>query len=212
MKILLADDHKIIREGLRTLLEVNPRFQVVGDAKTGVSAAEMAVALMPDVVLMDIAMPDLNGIEATRRILTDYPNIKVIILSMHSDRRFIEEALKAGAFGYLLKECAFDELLVAMNAVSEGRYYLGSGITNMVIREYVGGLNENVTAFNILSSREREVLQLLAEGKTTARIAQLLNLSEKTIETHRRNVMIKLDLNTVAELTKYAIREGLTSI
>lgn len=212
MKILLVDDHKIIRDGLRTLLEKKMYYKIVGEAENGLAAIEMVRKLLPDIVLMDIAMPGLNGIEATRRIIAESPNTKVIVLSMHSDKRFVEEMFKAGASGYLLKECAFEELLSAISAVALNQNYLSSAITSIVVKDYVSNLKESVSAFTLLTPREREVIQLIAEGKSTSLISSMLNISVKTVETHRKNIMNKLKINTVAEITKYAIREGITSL
>jgi len=212
-RVLIADDHKIFREGLRALLEKQRGIEVVAEAKDGLEAVRFAQKLIPDVVIMDVAMPEKNGIEATRETLEVLPKIKVIALSMHSDRRFVLQMLKAGAVGYLLKDSAFEELAAAIQAVSSGQTYLSPKITDVVIKEYLHSqARSEVSVFTILTHREREVLQLLAEGKSTKEIAATLHLSVKTIETHRQQVMDKLDIHSVAELTKYAIREGLTSL
>jgi DNA-binding NarL/FixJ family response regulator len=213
IRILLADDHKIIREGLRSLLEKDPELEVIAEAGDGTTTVKLARKLKPEVVIMDITMPDLNGIEATRQIMAELLNVKVIALSMHSDRRFVVGMLKAGASGYLLKDCAFDELIHTVHTVVKNRTYLSPRITNIVVDDYlrhVSTTNSSVTS--VLTAREREVLQLLAEGKTTKQIADHLYLSVKTIETHRRQIMVKLDIHSIAELTKYALREGLTSL
>jgi DNA-binding NarL/FixJ family response regulator len=214
IRILLADDHKIVRLGLRTLLENQPGMEVVAEAQDGREAFQMVREFLPDVVVMDIAMPELNGIEATRLITAEYPNIKVIALSMHSDRRFVARMLEAGASGYLLKDCAFEELAHAINAVYENQTYLSSDITGVVIGDYLRQLSSKSPSslFSLLTPREREVLQPLTEGKTTKQIAALLHVSVKTIETHRSQIMEKLDIHSVAELTKYAIREGITTL
>jgi len=212
-KILLADDHRIVREGLRSLLEAEDDMQVVGEADNGRRAIEMAEATGPDVVVMDIGMPELNGIEATRRIVHDSPNIRVVALSMHSDRRFMGEILKAGASGYLLKDGAFEELAGAIRIVMSKKMYLSPRIADVVVEDYVRHLpRAEPSVFAALTPREREVLQLLAEGKATKQAAAALHVSVKTVETHRRQIMTKLDIHSVAELTKYAIREGLTSV
>lgn len=213
IRTLIADDHKIVRDGLRSLLDKHSGIEVVGEAETGRMAVKLTSKLLPDVVIMDIGMPDLNGIEATRQIITDRPGVKVIALSMHSDKRFVSGILKAGASGYLLKDCAFEELARAIQTVLSGRVYLSPQITDVVVDDYVKVTSErDRSALSSLSPREREVLQLLAEGKKTKEIAFDLSLSVKTIETHRQRIMEKLDIHTVAELTKFAIREGLTSL
>ena len=212
-KILLSDDHKIMREGLRTLLEKRPDMQVIGEAKTGRMAVQMVRKLLPDIVIMDIGMPDLNGIEATRQILAEFPNIKVVALSMHSDRRFVTEMLTAGAAGYLLKDCAFEELAECIYTVVTGKIYLSPGVADVVVKDYVRHLlPKSLSAYSILTDREREVLQLIAEGRNTKKIASILYVSIKTVETHRQHIMEKLGINSIAELTKYAIQEGLTSL
>lgn len=215
VRVLLADDHKIVRDGLRALLESQSRLTVVGEAEDGRTACEMAASLRPDVVVMDIGMPDLNGMDATRRIVAELPNVKVVALSMHADRRFVAEMLRAGASGYLVKDAAFEELTGAIEAVTQGRVYLGQGIAGVVVQDYVrrlGGNDEDVSPVGKLSPREREVLQLAAEGNSTKEIASRLGLSVKTVETHRRQVMDKLGIYNLAGLIKFAIREGLTSL
>ncbi len=213
IKILLADDHKIMRDGLKKLLEKHEQFQVVGEAEDGRGAVRLVRELKPDVVIMDVAMPDLNGIEATRQLIADRPDIKIVALSMHSERKFVTEMLKAGASAYLLKDCAFEELETAVRTVSRGNIYLSPAITGVVIENFVRNVpRPDKTVFSLLSDREREVLQLMAEGRSTKDIALQLNLSIKTVETHRNNIMGKLNIHSIAELTKYAIREGLTSL
>ena len=214
MRILLADDHRIVRQGLRSLLEAEADFEVVAEAENGRQAIEMAEELAPDVVVMDVGMPEMNGVEATRRVVVNNPQVKVVALSMHSDRRFVAEMLKAGAAGYLLKDGAFEELVGAIRTVAAGRTYLSPRIADVVVEGYLRNqaAPSEPTAYAKLSPREREVLQLLAEGKATKEAAAALHLSVKTVETHRRQIMEKLNLYSVAELTKYAIREGLTSL
>lgn len=214
LKIVLADDHQIFREGLRTLLSKQQNLQVVGEASDGRSAVRLVHEQEPDIVILDIAMPDLNGIEAARHIKREAPEVRLIALSMHADRRFVTGVLQAGASAYLLKECAFDELLDAIAAVEAGKIYLSPAITGIVVEDYLQHISKSgePTPAESLTSREREVLQLLAEGKNTKEIAAMLHVSSKTIETHRRQIMQKLGLRSVAELTKYAIREGLTSL
>jgi len=213
IKILIADDHKILREGLRTLIEKHPGMEVIDEVENGRKAVQLVRELLPDVIIMDIAMPNLNGIEATRQIVAKTPSVKVVALSMHADKRFVVEMLKAGACGYLLKDCAFEELANAICAVSANRIYLSPKIADIMIKDYVRLFPKiKLSVFSILTSRQREVLQLLSEGKTTGQIAQNLQVSVKTIETYRQQIMDKLDIHSIAELTKYAIREGLTSL
>ena len=210
IRVLLADDHQIVRDGLHALLSAEADLQIIGEAKEGRSAVQLAAELKPDVVIMDIGMPDLNGMEATRQILEAAPGVRIIALSMHSDRRFIEGMFKAGAAGYLLKDAAFEELARAVRTVTAGRPYLSPSIAAAVIDGYVNPSPGSSTAADVLTPREREVLQLLAEGNSTKQIALSLDVSVKTIETYRSRLMEKLDLHSVAELTKYAVREGLT--
>lgn len=213
IKIILADDHKIIREGLRALLEKGPDMEVVGEANDGIATVRLTKNLNPDIVIMDIGMPDMNGIEATRQIISETKGVKVIALSMHSDRRFVLQMLKAGASGYLLKDSAFEELALAIKTVMLGQPYLSPKITDVVIKEYIISMPKNEeTVFTKITAREREVLQLIAEGKSTKQIASFLNVSVKTIETHRQQIMEKLNIHSIAELTKYAIREGIASL
>ncbi len=213
IRVLIADDHKIMLAGLRSLLEKQTDFEVVGEADNGRKAVQMAQEKTPDVVVMDVSMPDLNGIEATKQIIESLPETRVIALSMHSDKRFVMGMLRAGASGYLLKDCASQELANAIVQVAGGKKYLSPEITGVVIDDFLlGGSAEEVAAASPLSPREREVLQLIAEGWSTKQIASHLYVSIKTIETHRRQIMRKLDLHAIADLTKYAIREGLTSI
>jgi DNA-binding NarL/FixJ family response regulator len=213
LKILLADDHKIVVDGLATLLERIPGYQVVARASDGLSAESLARELAPDVAILDISMPGLNGIEATRLILQKNPGVRVIILSMHADGRFIAEALKAGALGYLLKESAFEELSAAIKTVMSGQTFLSAAIVDAVVKDYIRHLeHQGTSVFSSLTPREREVLQMLAEGLATKQIAARLSLSIKTVETYRKQIMEKLDIHSIAELTKYAIREGITTL
>lgn len=213
IRILLADDHKIIREGLKALIEKQPDMEVAAEAQDGLSTVRLAQKILPQIIIMDIGMPEMNGIDATRHIVSGNRDVKIIALSMHSDRRFVLEMLKAGASGYLLKDSAFEELVTAIHTVMAGQPYLSPKITDIVVKEYLHNLPKNDSnVFNILTGREREVLQLLAEGKSTKQIALTLNLSVKTVETHRQQIMDKLQIRSVAELTKYAIREGITSL
>lgn len=211
--ILLADDHAIIRQGLRSLLEKQPDIEVVAEAEDGREAFELVRKLLPDIVVMDVTMPNLNGIEAARQIHSEFPGTKVIALSIHSNRRFVGDMLKAGAAGYILKEGLFDELVRAIQAVAAGDSYLSPRVTGVVVDDYVNRLSRTSDSLlAALTSREREVLQLVAEGKSTKQIASDLHVSVKTVEANRRQTMEKLDLHSVAELTKYAVREGLTTL
>ena len=211
--IILADDHNILRQGLRALIEARPGLRVVAEAVDGLAAVQLCEKLAPNLVIMDVQMPVLNGMEATRKIISCQPGVKVIALSMHSDRRFVAEMLKNGARGYILKECAFDELIHAIDTVLKGQIYLSPGITGTVLEDYVQRLTASEPQqHGELTNREREVLQLLAEGHATRQVASLLHLSEKTVEVHRRNIMKKLGLGNLADLTRYAIRSGLTNL
>lgn len=213
IKVLLVDDHKIVREGLRSLLEKENDITIVAEADNGRTAVQRAIEILPDVVVMDIAMPEMNGIEATRRITAENPEIRVLALSMHSARRFVSEALSVGAKGYLLKDCAADELVRGIRTVAADKIYLSPDIADQIVKDYVKNLPDSQpAALNVLSTREKEVLQLIAEGRNTKEIAFTLNVSIKTIETHRQQIMKKLNLQSVAGLTRYAIREGLTPL
>ncbi len=210
-RVLLVDDHKILRQGLRTLLERETDIQIVGEADNGRSSVKLSGELAPDVVIMDVAMPDLNGIDATRRIAEAEPRTRVLALSMHSDGRYVKGMLQAGARGYILKDCAAEELTHAIRTVMAGQVYVSPGVTGAIVNDYVRQLSA-ADGPATLTRREREVLQLLAEGGSTANIAAGLHLSVKTIETHRKRIMDKLGLRSIAELTKYAIREGITTV
>jgi DNA-binding NarL/FixJ family response regulator len=213
VKLLLADDHQLLIDGLRPLLEQQEFIETVDIAKNGLEAIDRAAACKPDVILLDISMPGLNGIDAARRILHDLPDTKIIMLSMHADRRFVQESLGAGVRGYILKESAVAEVIRAIRAVLGGEYYFSAPVQDQALREYITMLKEGRNAPpSPLSQREREVLQLIAEGKSTKEAAAILSVSVKTIESHRKQIMDKLDLHSVAELTKYAIREGLTRL
>jgi len=213
VKVVIADDHQIVRQGLRHLLERELDLEVAAEAEDGRSTVRLVRELQPEVVIMDVAMPDLNGIEATRQIVGEFPKIRVIALSMYADKRFVTNMLKAGASGYLLKDCAFEELVRAIRVVLNHKTYLSPGVTDIVVKDYMNGSPPGeASVFSVLTPREREVLQLMSEGRSTNRIADCLHVSVKTVETHRQQVMNKLNLRSVAELTKYAIREGLTSV
>jgi two-component system response regulator NreC len=212
IRVILADDHTILRHGLSKLIQQQEDMEVIAQTGDGHSTVELARELSPDIVIMDIGMPDLNGIDATQQIIHDFPKVKVIGLSMHSGKKFVIEMLKAGASGYLLKDCAFEELIIAIKTVASGKIYLSPAISDIVVESYIRNSAEKQSSvFSLLSQREREVLQLMAEGKTTKKIARQLHISPKTVEGHRLRLMAKLNLDNVAKLTKYAIQEGLTS-
>ncbi|MDH3582708.1 MAG: response regulator transcription factor [Phycisphaerae bacterium] len=213
VRILLADDHPVVREGLRTMIENRDGYKVVGEAADGQAAVEMAAELLPDVVVMDVGMPLLNGVDATRLIVRQNPEIKVIALSMHSDKRFVLNILKAGAVGYVVKMAAGAELMQAIDGACADRSYLSSEVAGVVVDGLIDGTPPHpARKESVLSAREREVVQLLGDGKTSKEIALDLDLSELTVATHRRNIMRKLGIHSIAELTKYAIREGLTEL
>lgn len=213
IRILLADDHQMLRDGLSSILASENDLEVVGEAGDGRTAVSMSRTLVPDVVVMDIAMPDLNGVEATRQIKRENPNVKVVALSMYPDRRYVIGMLEAGASGYVLKASAYDELRRAVRVVSQGKKYLSPDIVGVVVEAHVRSTPTSDTSpYKILGPREREIVQLLAEGNTSPQIAQQLYISTATVDTHRRNIMKKLGIHTVVELTKYAIREGLTTV
>jgi len=213
VRVLLVDDHRMMREGLRALLEGVPDIEIVGEAADGRTALDLVRTLRPDVVVMDVGMPDMNGVEATRRVRAESEGTKVIALSTHTDKSYVHHMLEAGACGYVLKISAHDELMRAVRAASIGQTYLSPEVAGVVVERsthaHAGG---EVSAYSTLGAREREVLQLVAEGKTSAETAKEMHISIKTVETHRRNIVLKLGLHGTAELTKYAIREGLTSL
>lgn len=213
LRIVIADDHTIVRQGLISLMEKETDFKVIAEARTGVEAVEHARRHQPDVVVMDITMPDMNGIEATKRIVDENRDIKLLALSMEADRRFVVEVLKAGASGYVLKDSAFSELATAIRAVASGEPYLGPRITALIIKDYLQRIPNDVpVTYTSLTTRERELVQLIADGKNTKEIAFMFNVSMKTVENQRHSIMKKLDLYSIAELTKYAVREGLSSL
>lgn len=213
IRILLVDDHTILRDGIRLLLEAEPDLIVVGEAEDGRTAVKLACQLKPDVVLMDIAMPLLNGLEATRQIKHDCPGVKVLILTMHENEEYIRQALANGAMGYILKDAAARELLNAIHAVHRGEAILSPAVTRLVVENYLrwGDIQKD-SSTNRLSPREREVLQLIAEGYSNKQIAEILCISIKTVQAHRMNLMSKLDLHDRAELIKYAIQRKIIDI
>jgi len=212
IKIVLADDHRIMRDGLYALLKNESDIEVVAEGNNGREAVEMSRKLKPSVVIMDMSMPGLNGIEATRQILALGDDIKVLALSMHADKQFVMGALSAGASGYVLKDCAFEELVQAIHTVAMNQTYLSQSIVDIVVESCKYSQSSPNQSLSVLTAREREVLQLLTEGMRIKAIASLLHVSTKTIETHRQHIMEKLHTHSVAELTKFAIREGMTSL
>ena len=213
MRILLADDHNILRDGMRLLLERQPGFEVVGEAGDGREIVELAREQRPDVVVMDIAMPNMNGIEATRRIVEKHPQTGVVILSMHYDESYVLRSLKAGARAYLLKDALKAELIAAIRAVAEGRSFFSPKISKILQEDYIGALGRKDAddSYELLTDREREILQLVAEGKTNKEIAGVLNVSLYTVDTHRTHILQKLNLHSVPELILYAVRKGIIS-
>jgi two-component system, NarL family, response regulator NreC len=205
-RILLVDDHAVVRQGFKMILSAQPDMEIVGEAGNGREAVELAGQLKPDVVLMDVAMPELNGIEATRRLVATDPHVRVIALSMHKDNVYVREILRAGARGYLLKDSGAGDLVTAIRAVAAGESYLSPAVSNAVLDDY----RRHVTnPIDLLSSREREVLQMLAEGKTNKEIAVVLNLSVYTVDAHRGRIMEKLNVHSINELVRFAVRNGL---
>ena len=216
IRILLADDHRILREGLRSLLVQQPGSIVVGEASDGEMAIALALELRPDLVIMDVVMPGMDGVAATRRIRAECPETKVIALSMHSDRRFVSEMVRAGAMGYLVKDSAFEELSLAVKTVMANRPYLSAVITGTLVEDFVRQTSSiertALSPLKMLTAREQEVLRLLTDGKRVKEIAHDLSISAKTVESHRQNIMDKLEIHSTIELTRYALREGLTTI
>ncbi len=206
IRVLLADDHTIVRQGLKLILAAQPDFEVVGEAANGREAAELAEKLKPDIVLMDVQMPDLNGIEATRRMVAANARIKVLVLSMHKEALYVREVLKAGARGYILKDAIDTELLSAMRSVARGDGYISQAVSGALVADY---REQSSNPLDLLSTREREVLQLIAEGKTNKEVATKLNLSVYTVDSHRGKIMEKLNLHSAGELVRFAIKNGL---
>jgi two-component system response regulator NreC len=212
MRILIAEDHGIVRQGLSRLIDSQDDMEVVGEAEDGLMVTQLAEQLSPDVILMDISMPNLNGVDATHLILEKNPNIRIIALSVHHDIHFVNEMLKAGASGYVLKSSLFEEVLQALCAVKAGEHYLSPKITEVILDDYIPYISKiEKTAKEHLTERERRIVQMLAEGMSTKQISLQLHVSPKTADANRRRIMNKLSISNIAELTKYAIREGITS-
>lgn len=213
LKVIIADDHKIVREGLRMILERESDIEVVAEAENGRTALSLAEELSPDLVLLDISMPDLNGIEVAQQLLQKQPDLAILILSMCAEKEFVIEALSAGAKGYLLKDCAATDLVVAIRNIFAGGIHLGQKAAELIVKEYIQpGLAPQAGSKDRLSPREAEILRFIANGKNTKEIAYALELSTKTIETHRQNLMKKLNIHSIAGLVKYAIREGIVPV
>jgi RNA polymerase sigma factor (sigma-70 family) len=213
IRVILADDHSVMRRGLRLILEQQEGFEVLGEAHDGREAVSLAQALHPDVAVLDITMPNLNGIEAARQITEKQPEVGVVVLSMHADESYVLRALKAGARGYLLKESPESDFLAAIRSVSEGKAFFSPAVSRLLVEDYVRQLQDRdiEDSYELLTPREREILQLIAEGKSNKDIANLLNLSLYTVETHRSNILEKLNLHSVPELILYAVRKGVVS-
>lgn len=213
IKTIIVDDHRIVREGIRNLLSSESDIEVIAECENGREAIKSVLKYNPDVTIMDISMPDLNGIEAIAQINRSLPEARIIILTMHSEHSFIWKAFKAGAYGYLLKDCAAEELVAAIRHVNSGKKYITNEISDTILQDFIDSKWNDGTATEVaLSEREKEVLQLLAEGKSIKSIADILFIGNKTVESHRKNIMEKLKVHSLPELTKYAIRSGLTSI
>jgi DNA-binding NarL/FixJ family response regulator len=212
VRIIIADDHRLFREGLVNLLSDSKDIEIIAEADNGKDAIEKAKALNPDIIVMDIGMPILNGVEATGRLLKEFPEIKVIALSMHSEKQFIKGMLEAGAAGYLFKNCAYDELIEAIHTVNAGKKYLSDKITEIMIQDYLGKEESIPESDSELTERESEILKLIAEGVPTSEISELLFVSVKTIGTHKQHLLEKLNLKTSTDLVKYAIKKGIISL
>jgi DNA-binding NarL/FixJ family response regulator len=211
LSVFIVDDHNLVRSGIRALIEAAPELKVVGEASDGRQAVEQIESLRPELVLMDVAMSGLNGIDAARQVHSSLPETRIIMLSMHEDRQYVFEALKAGATGYVLKSAAFQDLIVAIDTVMSDRNYISPALSDTVMNDYIRRAQgeEKTTELGRLSGREREVLQLIAEGKSSAEVGELLHISVRTVDTHRHNIMTKLEIHSIAGLTKFAIRHGL---
>ena len=207
-----SDDHQLFREGIANLLSSSPQIEIVGQAENGQQAIEKARNLKPDIVIMDLSLPIINGVDATRILQNELPGTKVLVLSMHDDKNYIKEALEAGAFGYLFKDCTYDQLIEAIHTVNQGKKYLSDKITEVLIKDYLNKDEEIQDKSPELSERESEILKLIAEGKSTREIADLLFVSVKTVGTHKQHILEKLKLKSTADLIKYAIKKGIVRL
>ncbi|MDP2336358.1 MAG: response regulator transcription factor [Bacteroidota bacterium] len=212
IRILIADDHQLFREGIVTLLSASPQIEIVDQAENGQEAIEKAKKLKPDIVIMDLSMPVINGVDATRILHKELPGIRVLALSMHCDKHYIKEALEAGVSGYLFKNCTYDQLIEAINTVYQGEKYLSAKITEVLIRDYLSKEEEVHDNSEELSERESEILKLMAEGKSTREISDVLFISVKTVGTHKQHILEKLNLKSTADLIKYAIKKGIVGL
>lgn len=212
IRILITDDHQLFREGIANLLAASPQIEIVGQAENGQEAIEKARNLKPDIVMMDLSLPVINGVDATRILRKELPETKVLVLSMHADKNYIKEALEAGAFGYLFKDCTYDQLIEAISTVFQGKKYLSNKITEVLIQDYLNKEEEIPDNDQELSERESEILKLIAEGKSTREIADLLFISVKTVGTHKQHLLEKLNLQSTAGLIKYAIKKGIVGL
>lgn len=212
IRILITDDHQLFREGIANLLAASPQIEIVGQAENGQEAIEKARKLKPDIVMMDLSLPVINGVDATRILHKELPETKVLVLSMHADKNYIKEALEAGAFGYLFKDCTYDQLIEAINTVYQGKKYLSDKITEVLIQDYLNKEEAAPDNDQALSERESEILKRIAEGKPTREIADLLFISVKTVGTHKQHILEKLNLKSTAGLIKYAIKKGIVGL
>jgi DNA-binding NarL/FixJ family response regulator len=212
IRILITDDHQLFREGIANLLSASPQIEIVGQAGNGLEAIEKARKLKPDIIIMDLSLPVINGVDATRILHEELPQTKVLVLSMHAEKNYIKEALEAGAFGYLFKDCTYDQLIEAINTVYHGKKYLSDKITEVLIQDYLNKDEEIHDNGAELSERESEILKLIAEGKSTREISDLLFISVKTVGTHKQHLLEKLKLNSTAGLIKYAIKKGIVGL
>lgn len=212
IQLVIADNHALVRAGFRSLVEDLPDIEVVGEADNGREALELVEKLKPQLVLMDIAMPEMNGLEATNRISHTFPNVRVIIVSMHANEEYVYQSLRSGAVGYLLKDSGTEELELAIRAIARGETYLSPAVSKYVVNDYVRRLDEDKNPLDLITPRQREILQLIAEGKSTKEIADILYISTKTVETHRSQLMDRLDIHDVVGLVRYAIRIGFVTL